>query len=159
MRNLTEKFWVVFDTKTYNFGNTATRPFKFSKHSFYKFTTTASWDSLDCEWIVDAIVEKETIGIKPDSNPDLISGYNLIQNYPNPFNPETIIRFALPKGGRTSIIVYDLVGKEVTRLVDRFMSPGYHTIMWNAGGSASGIYFYTITSGDFHKTMKMVIMK
>ena len=159
LRNLTEKFWVVFDTKTYIYGNTLTRPYNFSKHSFYKFITTASWDSMDCEWIVDAIVEKETIGIKPDSNPELISVYNLIQNYPNPFNSETMIRYALPKGGRTSIIVYDLVGKEITRRVDRFMSLGYHTITWNAGGSASGIYFYTITSSDFHRTMKMVIMK
>ena len=57
--NLARKFWVVFDTKVYNFGNTLTRPFNFSKHSFYKFISDATWDSLDCEWIVDAIVEKK----------------------------------------------------------------------------------------------------
>ena len=61
--NLARKFWVVFDTKVYNFGNTLTRPFNFSKHSFYKFISDATWDSLDCEWIVDAIVEKKQLGL------------------------------------------------------------------------------------------------
>lgn len=85
--------------------------------------------------------------------------YSLSQNHPNPFNPETIIRFALPSGGKTTITIFDISGREVTRLVDGFMPPGYHSVTWNAENSASGLYFYRIISGGFVKTMKMTVMK
>lgn len=85
--------------------------------------------------------------------------YSLSQNYPNPFNPKTIIRFALPDGGNTTITIFDISGKEVTRLIDGYMPAGYHSVTWNAGNSASGLYLYRISSGDFVKTMKMAVMK
>ena len=159
LRNLTQKFWVVFDTKTYNVANTIEKSNVLSMHSFYKFITTASWDSTVCEWIVDAIVEKKTIGIKPDNNPVLSSGFNLNQIYPNPFNPETRIDFALPEDGLTRLIIYDLLGREVARLIDGELSAGYHELKWDASDAASGIYFYRLTSGDFIKTKKMLLLK
>lgn len=83
----------------------------------------------------------------------------LRQNYPNPFNPETTIRFALTEGGHTSVIVYDLSGREITRLVDGFMSGGDHKVTWNAIDASSGIYLYRIRSGEFDKTIKMLLIK
>ena len=85
--------------------------------------------------------------------------YALRQNYPNPFNPETRIEFALPEAGRTRLIIYDLLGREVTRMVDGNMSVGYHSVTWNANNVASGIYFYRLTAGDFVSTKKMVLLR
>ncbi len=85
--------------------------------------------------------------------------YSLSNNYPNPFNPETRIDFALPEAGLTRLVIYDLLGKEVARLIDGELSAGYHNVKWNASESASGIYFYRLTSGDFVKIKKMVLLK
>ena len=85
--------------------------------------------------------------------------YALRQNYPNPFNPETRIEFALPEAGHTRIVIYDLLGREVTRLVDGNMSAGYHNVIWNASNVASGIYFYRLAAGDFVSTKKMVLLR
>ena len=81
------------------------------------------------------------------------------QNHPNPFNPETIIRFGLPTGGNTTVTIFDISGREVTKLVDGFMPAGFHRVTWNAVNTASGLYFYRIRSGGFVKTMKMTVMK
>lgn len=83
----------------------------------------------------------------------------LNQNYPNPFNPSTKIKFALPEAGLTWLIIYDLLGMEVTRLMDGQLSAGYHSLTWNATSASSGIYFYRLTSGSFAATKKMVLLK
>ncbi len=85
--------------------------------------------------------------------------YNLAQNHPNPFNPSTSINFALPEASNTSLIIYDLLGKEVARLVDGEMSAGYHTATWNASNVSSGVYFYRLSTGKFTQTRKMLLMK
>jgi hypothetical protein len=85
--------------------------------------------------------------------------YKLSQNYPNPFNPTTKISFALPKAGNVELSVYDLLGREVSTLVNEFKTPGSYTINFNASSLASGVYFYTIKSGDFTDTKKMVLIK
>ena len=85
--------------------------------------------------------------------------YNISQNYPNPFNPTTTIKYALPKSGEVLLAIYDLLGGEVTRLVDGEQSEGYHTVTWDASKVASGIYFYRLQAGDFVQTRKMVLLK
>ena len=85
--------------------------------------------------------------------------YALSQNYPNPFNPTTQISFALPKAGKTTLKVYDLLGREVTTLMDRVMPAGNHTATFDASHLASGIYFYRIESGVFRATKKMMLLK
>ena len=159
LRNLTQKFWVVFDTKTQNVANTDISPPVFSAHSFYKSFTSASWDSIPCEWIVDAIVEKKTIGIKPDISPELISGFNLNQNYPNPFNPITLIEYELPLKSHVLLTVYNLIGHEIARLIDRELEAGAHHATWDASRFASGLYFYRLQSGNFVQTRKMMFLK
>ena len=165
LRNLEQKFWVVFDTKSYSFGNTITRPFNFSKHSFYKFITTASWDSLDCEWIIDAIVEKKTIGIKPDSSPELVSGYNLIQNYPNPFNSITTITYEILHSGYVKLLIHNIQGREIMNLYDGFRNSGRYEITWNGLNTEgkevpSGIYFATLrVNKKSVRSMKLMLLK
>jgi len=85
--------------------------------------------------------------------------YSLSQNRPNPFNPETRIGFALPEDGFTKLIIYDLRGGEVARLINEEYSAGYHSVIWDGSSVASGIYYYRLTSGDFVQTKKMVLLK
>jgi 5'-nucleotidase len=85
--------------------------------------------------------------------------FELLQNYPNPFNPVTAITFTLPKPGNTTLIVYDLLGREVRKLEDGFLSAGRHTVYFNSAGLASGIYFYTLKFNRNVLTGKMCIIK
>ncbi|PKL83664.1 MAG: hypothetical protein CVV24_03875 [Ignavibacteriae bacterium HGW-Ignavibacteriae-3] len=87
--------------------------------------------------------------------------YSLNQNYPNPFNPSTVISYNLPAAGHVSLKIYDLMGREVATLVDKFQQAGSHNSQFSILNSqfASGIYFYTIKTGNFIKTKKMVLMK
>jgi hypothetical protein len=89
--------------------------------------------------------------------------YNLSQNYPNPFNPATRINFDLPVDGKVSIRLYDIMGREVSTLINENRTAGYYTVNFNASGLSSGIYFYMITaesSGkNFTDTKKMTLIK
>jgi len=90
----------------------------------------------------------------------LIPGeFELSQNYPNPFNPMTTINYALPKESHVRLIVYNLLGEEVARLVNEQQTAGYKQISWDASTAASGIYFYRLQAGEFVLTRKMVLLK
>jgi hypothetical protein len=90
---------------------------------------------------------------------DLPLSYVLAQNYPNPFNPSTTIRYQIAKEGRVNVTVYNILGKEVMRLVDEVKLPGSYNVMFNGSGLASGMYFYRITVNDFTTTKKMMLIK
>ncbi len=90
--------------------------------------------------------------------------FSLGQNYPNPFNPETKIRFNIPPVGAQYIeplqlIVYDILGREVTTLVNEQLSPGAYEVTWDASNYPSGTYFYKIFTENYSKTLKMVLIK
>jgi len=85
--------------------------------------------------------------------------YELSQNYPNPFNPVTVIRYSIPKAEEVSLVVYNLIGKEVAHLIDERKPAGSYTVKWDASNMASGIYFYRLQAGDFVQTKKMLLLK
>jgi len=86
--------------------------------------------------------------------------YSLSQNYPNPFNPSTTIIFSIPKSSVVSLKIYDVLGKEVATLVDEFKNSGTYSANFNAASSlTSGIYFYTISAGEFTSTKKLMLLK
>ncbi len=85
--------------------------------------------------------------------------YTLLQNYPNPFNPSTKISFSLPKAGNVTLVVYDILGREVATIMNEFTTAGNHTINFNASNLSSGVYFYKIQAGDFTDTKKMMLIK
>ena len=90
--------------------------------------------------------------------------FNLHQNYPNPFNPVTTLRFDLPQAAAVQLIVYDLQGREVARLLDGAWPAGYHYIVWdgrNAGGqeTPSGIYIGRMATPEYTQSIKMVLLK
>jgi hypothetical protein len=85
--------------------------------------------------------------------------FELEQNYPNPFNPTTTIVFTVPKSGKLSLIVYNILGQEVTTLVDEYRQKGRHKVLLDARSLASGIYFYTLWQDNRSISRKMVLLK
>jgi hypothetical protein len=96
-----------------------------------------------------------------DPGPDavLVTEYALYQNYPNPFNPSTTIHYDLKNSGLTKLAVYNIVGQQVAELLNEVQQAGSHSVHFDAADLTSGVYFYRLTSGDFSKTSKMVLMK
>jgi hypothetical protein len=83
----------------------------------------------------------------------------LYQNYPNPFNPMTHIRFNLPRSQDVQLIVYDILGRRVSILLNEKMGAGSHDVQWDASDFPTGIYFYRIRAGEFVQTNKMILLK
>ena len=97
-------------------------------------------------------------GLKNESSsvPEL---FNLSQNYPNPFNPVTIINYHLTMTNYVSLKVYDILGREVSTLVNEEKPAGKYSVSFDASKLNSGIYFYRIKAGNFVETKKMILMK
>jgi hypothetical protein len=90
--------------------------------------------------------------------------YALYQNFPNPFNPVTEIQFDVPDMNVVDLVVYNLMGQQVRRLVNGEIQAGYHRVVWdglNDRGEpvSTGVYIYSLTSPSFHNTKKMVLLK
>jgi hypothetical protein len=91
-------------------------------------------------------------GITPDR-------FSLSQNYPNPFNPTTNISFSIPTSGDVRLAVFDAMGRQVALLANGKFEAGTYNIDFNASSLASGIYFYTLSAGEFTQTKKMMLIK
>ncbi|MGE5313237.1 MAG: family 10 glycosylhydrolase [Acidobacteriota bacterium] len=85
--------------------------------------------------------------------------FSLGQNYPNPFNPETSIGFTVSAPRFVHLAVYDVLGREVSVLVNEHMQPGTYRMRWNGSGLPSGIYFYRMNAGNFNEVKKMLLQK
>lgn len=83
----------------------------------------------------------------------------LKQNYPNPFNPTTKISFEIPREGTVKLIVYDILGNKVKELINENLSPGSHSVDFNAGNLSSGIYYYTLFTKNSTQTKKLMLLK
>jgi hypothetical protein len=110
---------------------------------------TATLLRADLSNITDVKEKKEVITDK----------YYLAQNYPNPFNPSTIISYDLSATGHVLLKVYDILGREVATLVDKIQPVGRYKVEFNGSNLSSGIYFYSLTAGDFNQTKKLILMK
>lgn len=123
---------------------------------FYKLHTRDLNGNLDV-YNVDgqAVVVQAT----PSENPEAATYYALAQNYPNPFNSQTNFSFSIPAADHVTLKVFDLTGREVATVVNEVMSAGAHTISWNAHSLPTGVYMYSMTSGSFSQTMKLLFLK
>ena len=95
---------------------------------------------------------------------DLPQAFELSQNYPNPFNPETTIKYSIAKSGKVSLIIYDLLGREIKRLVDGHQDAGYYAVKWDGKDNIaelipSGIYFIRLQTEEYFAAKKMSLMK
>jgi hypothetical protein len=87
------------------------------------------------------------------------SAYSLSQNFPNPFNPSTRIHYSIPRVGFVRLIVFDILGKEITTLVNESQRAGVYETTFNASQYPSGVYFYRLTTDGFRDTKKMILIK
>ncbi|MCH7731056.1 MAG: lamin tail domain-containing protein [Candidatus Marinimicrobia bacterium] len=85
--------------------------------------------------------------------------FRLYQNYPNPFNPVTTIEYQLPNSSFVDLVVYNIQGQLIERLVHVQQSPGTYMIKWNASNVSSGIYFYKISAGEYTLSRKLLLLK
>lgn len=93
-------------------------------------------------------------------NDDVVPfAYKLEQNYPNPFNPTTNISFSIPISGNVTIKVFDILGREVTTVLNKSMSAGQYSVPFNAVNLESGVYIYQIQSNNFVDAKKMMLVK
>lgn len=90
---------------------------------------------------------------------DSPTGYELSQNYPNPFNPVTTIRYSLPEESEVKLTIYNILGQQVTIVVDELKDAGIHTVNFDAEGLNSGVYFYKLEAGEYTQIRKMVLMR
>ena len=93
-----------------------------------------------------------------------LSSFSLMQNYPNPFNPITTIRFEINHSDHASVEIFDLKGRLIKTLLNKYMVAGQHTIKWdrtqkNGKNATSGIYFYRLSVDGIFQTKKMIILK
>lgn len=103
-----------------------------------------------------ALTDLTSAGIEPAGQ---FRGFNLAQNYPNPFNPATRISYSVLREGFVSLVIYDMLGREVATLVQERQEPGEYFTTWNADGVPSGVYFYRLAAGEYVSTQKMVLMR
>ena len=89
----------------------------------------------------------------------LPSRFNLSQNYPNPFNPSTTFRYSIPNESKVIIKVYDILGKEITTLLNEEKSAGSYEVDFNAVNLPSGVYFYQLKVGEYTNTKTMILIK
>ncbi len=144
------------------FGDEANRAWeRFSDGSYNDFTDKVynpdfSW-LLDTDYWITAIISDEPVSVSGE--PIAPASYSLAQNYPNPFNPSTSIKFTLAEKINVNVTVYDILGNEITTLVDKELNSGSYSINYNAVNLASGLYIYKITAGNFVDSKKMMLLK
>jgi hypothetical protein len=106
-----------------------------------------------------AYVEVHQLSVPNDGEPVLPRQFALAQNYPNPFNPTTTIRYDMPQSGQIRLMIFNLLGQEVARLVDGRQVAGSHTVFWDATDFPSGIYLCRMEAAGFTQTRKLVMVK
>ncbi len=112
--------------------------------------------------LTNSLSKREVVkSAREDAKP---TRYALHQNYPNPFNPTTTIQFDLPDPAFVSVVIYDLLGREIRTLVKEFYDAGYHRVAWNGTNDegikiSSGIYFYQFKANNVVQLLKMNVVK
>ncbi|MBI1806941.1 MAG: T9SS type A sorting domain-containing protein [Ignavibacteria bacterium] len=104
------------------------------------------------------VFDKVVSGVE-DSRNQVPASFALYQNYPNPFNPSTSIEYQLPTVEYVRIGIYNVLGEEVTMLVNEKESPGSYVTHWDGSKYPSGLYFYKMKAGSFSETKKLLLLK
>jgi hypothetical protein len=103
------------------------------------------------------LLKESLLGVEDESiDPN---NFNLLQNFPNPFNPSTKISWQSPVGSHQTLKIYDVLGNEITTLVDEYRTAGRYEVNFNAANLPSGVYFYRLQAGDYVQTSKMILLK
>jgi hypothetical protein len=109
---------------------------------------------------ISVMLNKTMVQDVPENpNNNLPYQTSLLINYPNPFNAQTTIRYTLPAASNVSIDIFDITGRKIEMLLSEKQQAGEHSVVWNADGKPSGIYFYRLKAGDISKTEKCILLK
>jgi glucuronoarabinoxylan endo-1,4-beta-xylanase len=150
--------------------------FAFQNGHVGKFTPYVTSETQDCDRENDIVVLNDSLhatleaksittfvsggnAVTVENSSSRLKSYKLDQNYPNPFNPTTQINFEIPEKSFVSLKVYNLLGKEVAELAGEEYGAGTHSLIFDAARLANGIYFYTLKTGGFISTRKMIILR
>ena len=167
LNELTQAFSLPFpttnDTIYWNFGYTASDS-SAEWDTIYSCAISLVWDSIPDpldRWNFGPkfpvkILDPITAISENEGN---VSSFTLFQNYPNPFNPSSKINFKIAETAFTSLKVYDVLGNEVTTLVDKELSAGEYEFEFDGKYLPSGIYFYQLNARNYVQTRKMVLLK
>ena len=141
---------ITFDTMTFSYG---------SEYLFVDINDNQIFPI----WTGEVVFGNPT-DITPIATTILPESFQLSQNYPNPFNPVTNITFDIPVKSMVFIKIYNILGKEITTLVENKLSAGKYIVTWDGTASdgrkvSSGIYLYRIDAGNFTETRKMILLK
>jgi len=166
--NRTEVLWQDWDAAAGDWVNSWYYLYTYDSAGNLTETLVQRWDVWAGAWVTDAReITTETVALSA-GDPALGDGFparfSLHQNYPNPFNPSTTIPFDLPQAAEVRLAIYDLQGREVAVLVDRWMEAGRYRVVW--GGrcidgqqTPSGMYLARLVAPDYTKAVKLVMMK
>ena len=116
--------------------------------------------------VLGNVLTNYIVSVEENKFSNIPSSYSLSQNYPNPFNPTTTIKYSIPVETRhasslqhVTLKIYDMLGREITTLVNETKSPGSYEVKFNGSTLPSGIYFYRLQCGDYSETKKLVLLK
>jgi uncharacterized protein YaiE (UPF0345 family) len=155
--------WSQIISSTTNDGNfTWTVPSAISNNCIVRIKDIKDWKHYDRSDIFKIVGSSGLAKGSTNENTfesNLPEEFALLQNYPNPFNPTTNIQFSLPESGYTELVIYNSLGQEVQKLVSEFKSQGTYSVNFNASNLSSGIYFYSLKSGNFFQTSKMLLLE
>jgi len=108
---------------------------------------------------LDVDGESEFLVLRKFTTPKVPTEFAFFPVHPNPFNPVTTIRFAVPELTDVNISIYDIQGRLVESLIDEKLSPGNHSVQWNAEEVSTGVYFLKLESSDFSQIEKLMLLK
>jgi hypothetical protein len=155
--DLTKKGWVKLGTVQCEAGNKAVIRLDNSKNETGRYTVAdATMIMINRTLSPDVIASVKGDLSRNETAPD---SYELLQNYPNPFNPATTIQFSLKEQSVVRIVVYDVLGREIVRLVNGVMPSGKHSVNFSAAALTSGIYFTQMRTGHIVRNIKMLLTK
>jgi hypothetical protein len=149
VRNL---FWESISFINGTGTTTETQSYSFVDNNLSSGTYLYRLKQIDFDGTFEYSNEVEVVVAVPDK-------FELSQNYPNPFNPTTKIKYQIPTNNPVSLKIYDVLGNVVTSLVDEVQSLGIYEVTFDASFLSSGTYFYTIRTGSFVETKKMLLLK
>ncbi|HEY3252045.1 MAG TPA: T9SS type A sorting domain-containing protein, partial [Ignavibacteria bacterium] len=127
-------------------------------YGVYFINANTGWAVGDSGRIIKTTNGGGVVGVEHYAN-EIPEKFNLYQNFPNPFNPSTTIRFDIAEPGFVNLYVYDILGREVEVLVNKFLQPGRYEAAFDASLLSSGIYFNKLKSGDYTNIKKLVLIK
>ena len=150
---------LAIDENTYNYRSTIIFPTP--RTDTIKVVVSNGFNQNEIVWYVHV---EDPVSVS-DEKGNFPRHYSLSQNYPNPFNPATKIKFTIPgknsspKVVKTTLTVYDILGNEITTLVNEELSSGYYEVDFNAENLSSGVFIYRIKSGNYSNVRKMILLK